>query len=250
MISFCTVVLDRADDLKETLRLNMGANQDAEFVVLDYGSTDDVLSWIGHELHRLPYGRRFAVYRLKKPRPLNIAHAKNVVHRLATGDVLVNLDADNFTGEGYSEEIEQLMRHWLDSVERVRGKPHFAIMPKDRLKKEESFFGAGGRIIVSRSAFISVGGYDESFVGYGFEDTEFLARLQNAGTTMIEIDLADSLRNIPTTDEKKSKHYAGDIVKQFHNNRDKYLQTVTHQRKSANDGEGFGDVETELVFEM
>ena len=254
MISFCIRVLDRIDDLQKTLSVNMGANLDAEFVVLDYGSTDDVLRWIGHELHRLPPVRRFAVHRLKKPRAFNHAHSKNLAHRLATGEVLVNLDADNFTGEGYSEEILQLLDRnglyatTLDVNPPVTSMPPFAIMPLGRLKVAEEFGGAGGRIVVSRSAFHLVRGYDETFNGFGFEDTEFLARLRNAGVQMVEMYKPEALHNITTSTENKNAPFSGDMYKQFNSNRDKYLRVVVNNTAVANRGVDYGAGETELVY--
>ena len=37
---------------------------------------------------------------------------------------------------------------------------------------------AGGSLAVARSAFFEIGGYDESFVGWGGEDNEFWERAQ------------------------------------------------------------------------
>ena len=250
MISFCTVVLNRSEDLQETLRLNMGANPDAEFVVLDYGSTDYVLRWVGHELHRLPPVRRFAVYRLKEARGFNSAHSKNTVHRLATGDVLVNLDADNYTGEDYCEALRNTARvrgHDFDHVN--EGEPFF-IVPKNRLRTDELFAGAGGRIVVTRAAFDLVRGYDESLEGYGYDDTEFAARLRNAGVHMLEIDRPESLRHIHTSEEKRHAHFTTDHSVQFNNNRDAYMRCVVHQTKVANRGVEYGAGEVELIYAL
>lgn len=250
VISFCTVVLDRSEDLQETLRFNMGANPDAEFIVLDYGSTDNVLRWIGHELHRLPPVRRFAVYRLKQARGFNSAHSKNVAHRLATGSVLVNLDADNYTGEGYSEAIGELLNANGFYVTMLEAQKPFCIIPKNRLRTYELFSGAGGRIVVTRAAFNLVRGYDESLEGYGYDDTEFAARLRNAGAHMLEIDRPESLRHIHTSEEKRHAHFTTDPSVQFNNNRDAYMRCVIRQTKVANVGVEYGAGEVELIYEL
>ncbi|MDA4133342.1 MAG: galactosyltransferase-related protein, partial [Thaumarchaeota archaeon] len=91
-------------------------------------------------------------------------------------DILVNLDADNFAGDGCDEWIEQ----------------HFAANPKSFLwalmVKGEMTRGISGRIAVTAKAFLKVGGYDESkFDAWGPDDKDFNLRLQALGYVAVEI---------------------------------------------------------------
>src|ERR1044072_6302434 len=101
-ISFCTTCMGRLHHLKETIFANIEANADhpdIEFVVLNYNSPDGLHEWVKENIGRLKnvaYFREISVTRWRMP------HAKNMAHLLATGDVVCNLDADNFTGKGYA----------------------------------------------------------------------------------------------------------------------------------------------------
>src|SRR5580692_6905946 len=96
-IAFCTTCRGRVQHLKLTLPQNLLDNPEALFIVVDYGSPDDLLSFLSSIENE-----RLIVYSLKSD-CFRMAHAKNVAHRIAIragADVLVNLDADNYTGKG------------------------------------------------------------------------------------------------------------------------------------------------------
>ena len=102
--------------------------------------------------------------------PFRMAHAKNLAHRLAIiegAEILVNLDADNYTGTGFAE--------WIAS--------QFELNPDVYLwtKKIAGKRGICGRIVVRSDVFIKAGGYDEKFNDWASDDKDFNARLYRFG---------------------------------------------------------------------
>jgi hypothetical protein len=97
--------------------------------------------------------------------------------RLATGDLICNVDADNFTGQGFAS--------YLSST--------FYLQKGIFLAAGRTSTDTLGRICVNRSSFFEIRGYDESMTGYGFEDLDFVNRLQTIGLKRVEIDNPDFL---------------------------------------------------------
>ena len=125
---------------------------------------------------------RLVVYSLRGKPVFEMAHAKNVAHRcgmLEGGDILVNLDADNYTGPGFAEYVE---RQFAEANSRRMFL--WSRMIRDGANRR----GISGRIAVTRQAFLTVGGYDEKFNTWGPDDKDFNARLQAAAYEPQEID--------------------------------------------------------------
>ncbi len=164
-ISFCTACMNRLYQLKETLPRNLETIADVpdvELVVLNYNSADGMHEWIsetyGLDQARFPqltYARQSSATRF------HASKAKNLAHKIASGDVLVNLDADNFVGR---------------SIEILREK--FLSGNADVVHLWSGVWGDGtyGRIAMRRSAFHELGGYDETFFPVGHQDCDLLMR--------------------------------------------------------------------------
>ena len=181
-ICFCTTVKGRTKHLRETLPKNLTDNyfyDNCKFVVLDYNSQDDLLEYLKSNYQGAIEDGYLAVYSYKEPGAFRMAHAKNMAHRcgiLEGADILVNLDADNFTGEGFAEFIDEQ----FDSAEN----PFlWSRMIPGVLKR-----GISGRIAVTKDWFLKAGGYAEKYEAYGPDDKDFTARLQRFGLTPIEVE--------------------------------------------------------------
>src|SRR5271168_4893041 len=147
-IVFATTCKNRGAHLALTLPQNMYDNPRSTFVVLDYGSDED-LSPIFEPLRC----ERLAVYRTEQPH-FRMAHAKNMAHRLALlegADVIVNVDADNYLHEGFEDWVERAMQ------------PGNFIWARGDGDEWHVLRGVNGRIGVTRAAFLKTGGYDEKF---------------------------------------------------------------------------------------
>ncbi len=186
-IVFATTCKGRTQHLKETLPRNIGDNADypnCHFLVLDYGSTDDLLDYLsGFQHPGLAAGpERLLVYSLIDSGPFKMAHAKNTAHRLGIlhgADVLVNLDADNFTGAGFARYIADQFEENPDVfLWANRNQPAAVRYPK----------GCNGRIVVSRNAFLKAGGYNEQrYNTWGPDDKDFHFRLRRLGMVPSEL---------------------------------------------------------------
>ena len=173
-IVFCTTVKNRAFHLAQTLPKNLSDNPRSHFVVLDYGTQDNL-----NEVLERNLSRRLTTYRYESTGPFHMTHAKNMAHRLGMlerPDVLVNLDADNFLGAGFEDFVDAKFRAdtflWSGLVKGL-GR---------RLR------GVSGRIAVTPNAFIKSGGYDERFTTWACDDKDFNNRLCHLGYKPVAID--------------------------------------------------------------
>lgn len=183
-IAFVTTCKGRVQHIARTLPINLEDNADydnAVFIVLDYNSPDDLLEYLRTNHENLIESGRLQVFSYGGEHPFRMAHAKNMVHRLgilAGADVLVNMDADNFTGPGFASYIaEQFQRDDIFL---------WAKMVKDG--QDRTARGVSGRIAVTSRAFINAGGYDERFNDWSPDDKDFNTRLRRLGYEGVEID--------------------------------------------------------------
>lgn len=165
-ISFCTWILNRLAQFREVLPINLArtVGHDVEFVVLDVGSRDG----LGDYVHSVQDPRvRYVRAAWDLPR-LHFARLYNAVHRLATGDVLVTLDADNAIGPEFCTEIAR------------------SVSGQCFVWATDGDWGGGtiGRVAFDRDAFWQLGGYDESLGPIGYQDVDLMERAKAAGLQM------------------------------------------------------------------
>lgn len=164
-VSFCTCCMNRTMHLKQTYVKNIESciqyKPDVEFVLLNYNSSDDLDDYVKENLtHYIEQGI-LNYYHTVEPEFWDMSHSKNVCHRLGQGEILCNLDADNFLGEGFYDCIIETLYNDKTKFIRKRGN------------------GKGGRIAIHREHFYKVGGYDEMFcLGWGHEDMDINKRLE------------------------------------------------------------------------
>ena len=160
-VSICTTVMDRTYDLRKTLELNIIDNADycnAEFVVLNYGSNDDLDDFITKDMKDYVSGGILKYVKVDA-KHYDMGRSRNIAFKSATGDIVNNVDADNYTGRGFCRAINQLAE----------------------LEPEKAVFAKGkrmmhGRIGMYKNEFLEIGGYDEDLVGYGFDDHSLVYR--------------------------------------------------------------------------
>jgi|SRR5215472_2099048 len=197
-IAYCTTCKGRADHIRQTLPANLDSNTipDVKFVLLNYSSPDGLEEYIRLNHWRDIADGRLAFYTYPTTGPFRMAHAKNMAHRLAImegADVLVNLDADNYTGPSFDKYIAERMRR----PERFM----FAQMIRGVLPR-----GISGRIAVHKTAFLKAGGYDEKYETWAPDDKDFNARLQRLGYEPQKIE-NEYLLAINHNDKKRFSEY-------------------------------------------
>lgn len=181
MVVFCTTCKDRVQHIERTLPQNLRDNENCKFVLVDYNSPDHLLDYLKTTHKDAIDSGKLVVYSFPAATTFKMAHAKNMAHRLGIlegADILVNLDADNFTGPGFADYVRSKLKE-----------PHSFLWAKmitegpDRLPR-----GVSGRIAVSINAFTKLGGYDEKYETWSPDDKDFNFRLRKFGYIGQEID--------------------------------------------------------------
>jgi hypothetical protein len=171
--------MGRTHHLKETYlrNLQMAAEYlpQVEFILVNYNSQDDMETWVHTELDSYLKSGLVKYFHTQTPTHFHMAHAKNVSHKLATGDFLINLDADNGLSILYLLMLEKLALHeYL-----------VACTPRWR---ERTFWSLYGRIAMAQEVFYALGGYDEHLIdGWGFDDGDLNNRAAASGYTRLTI---------------------------------------------------------------
>jgi hypothetical protein len=139
----------------------------------------------------LPDWVRYVHTPLPKPdMPYCRAWAFNIGVREARGELLVLHDNDMLVPQAYGSEILSIYRKGYEVINLKRfifyltqqhssnlfeeGRLSFDTAPEAVVQNLE----AGGSVAISRAAYFAIGGFDESFVGWGGEDNEFWGRAQ------------------------------------------------------------------------
>ena len=198
-ISITTVCMNRLSFLCKTLPVSIAENvgyPNLEFVVLDYNSQDGMEAWARKNLSKYIEAGILRYYKNDVPQYFDLSHSKNMVAKLATGDIICQVDADNYAGPNYAAWVNEIFsRHGRDTIITTLRKNHIP------------FRDQGGKICVSKHLFSSVLGYDESLVGYGIDDVDLVNRLEKAGGKRFFIEDEKYLKFIGHSDVERLKNH-------------------------------------------
>lgn len=151
MISLCTVVSNRLWQLKDTLRHNLGFTRvgDVEICIAVYNDRDGAVDYLDeHYSEYLVDGRLRYVEFVDTYAPIDgsafaCGHAKRYSHSIANGNILFNLDADNFMDAETMRKLKGL-----------RPKEILILDPRTMLPD-----GRAGRIGLHKDLYHRLGGY-------------------------------------------------------------------------------------------
>jgi hypothetical protein len=128
-----------------------------EWIIVDVDSDDEFSTWSIDD-------ERVKIHRISVEE-IHFAKLYNISHKLGIGDIIVNLDADNFIGEDFCS--------WTDTLLKEKMIGHsWSNNWND---------GTYGKISMLREHFYYVGGYDENLLACGFQDTDIIQRIIKSG---------------------------------------------------------------------
>ena len=191
--------MNRLHQLKSTLLKNISDNEDyeeLEFILLDYNSNDEMCQWVKDTLGVYIKSNRIIYFKTFEPDIFSHSHSKNVAFKLASGDIICNINADHYTGFSFANYVNsRFVEHGnivLTPIDyhntKLRDQP-----PKD-------IFGKG---CVKKKDFDFVRGFDEGMNGYGFEDWDFINRLELSGVKRMLIEDMSFLQYVNHDDAER-----------------------------------------------
>jgi predicted glycosyltransferase involved in capsule biosynthesis len=169
------------------------ANYNYEYLILDYSSKSD------NYIKELATDERLSCYRVENMKFYHHSHAKNVITKFATGDIIIHLDADNLMSAEFLENVVYFMNPNIDRY----------------IVNADNSADMFGRICISRNNFMILTGYDEHFVGWGFEDTDLVYRAKSLlGLQYIIID--EPMRPISHDNKERTKFTRFEDINSIH----------------------------------
>lgn len=214
LISLCTPIMNRLDDLEKTMPYRIAAadaHPPVEIVVVDYNSTDGLGDYIKEliDTTKLADGN-FITYRLYTGRDTyHAAHANNLTMLLGCGEYVVLTPADVFIEIGYMKAL------------RLRIDEGCVWCNTDRKRRST--------IAIRKDEFIASGGYDERFEFYGPDDGDIIERLERRGGKRGVIP-DEFLSDIFTPADKKVANYR---IKVSHREMSKMLLPFYYENHNA-----------------
>jgi hypothetical protein len=233
-LSYCTTCCDRLWQLALSLPDNLKKlNENEEFILVNYGSTDNLTRYIqsSYLCNKLIEENRFKYIDVLDVNKYHCPKAKNIAHRFATGNFLINLDADN------SNHL--INKTILNTVGKNKALIH--------LWSHVTPDGTYGKICIPKNIFYKLGGYDESLLPIAYQDNDIIER---AKAMNIEIIRKPILVNaIPNTDEEKiNKTGVESWWGCLHANRDKSNLNISKNNLIANKDTGWGYAKAKINF--
>jgi hypothetical protein len=216
-ISFCTVSMNRLHHVKETFIKNIEDNipynsedLQVEFVLLNYNSADGLDEWAKVNLSSYMNAGVVSYYSTYEPWHFDRSHSRNLVFNLANGDIICNVDADNYLGKGFSTYLASIFS-----------------LKKDKIFLTPSFRQRDimGKLCIEKDVYKQFRGYNEKMNGYGFEDLEFYARLVKHGVEQCFITEPAFLNAIKHSHAERYQNEA--LFKNFHSVYVKYVNLWT-----------------------
>lgn len=197
-ISYCTTVFNRFWQLKKTLIHNLKKLKDdsnAEMILVNFSGDDSesITEFINHNCSWEILTGKLKYYIRKEPWiKFNVSIAKNRAYHFASGDILVNLDCDNYIQINDSIKIrriftqstnpENIILHQTNGTSALKSKylnsryHLFDEKDLDYSKENVIYDGTFGRISIHRKMLFKTNGYNENLLGMGMEDIDLLIR--------------------------------------------------------------------------
>lgn len=178
-ISFVVPVKGRLDQLQVTLPRLVG-QADSEVIVVDYDCPDGTRDWV---VSTFPAVR---VVHVAHAPAFNVARARNLGAAHARGEWLCFLDADTLLESAFHNHAKSSLRAGT-----------YATLAPDQ----------PGQVVCLAGDFRAIGGFDETFEGWGCEDDDLLLRLSSMGRKSQPLRTG-LIRMMPHDDRRRTAYYA------------------------------------------
>jgi len=226
LISLCTAVMNRLDDLRLTMPARIRAANESPPVrigIYDYSSTDGLSEYMDElmEIAQLAPGNSIAYAYTSGKKYMHITKAWNAAIISFQSEYFIKVDADTIIMPGYINAVREQI-------------------------EEGAIWGNGEKYLNSLFCkldyFIKIGGYDERFEFYGPDDKDFLRRLALNGGKRGELPRG-LLEQIYTPDDKKVINYRVKGTKHSLSRqmRHIYEENMRNEVMVANVGEDWGN---------
>lgn len=191
------------DNLKECCR-----DDDVEIVLLDYNSKDNMESWVKNAFETMIANGKLIYFKTFDPVSFNHSHSKNLAFKLSNGDIVCNINADHYLGNGFVDYIRK----------QFNNNSNIVLTPLNIYDDNNDFLipgDTGGKVCVRKENFIQIKGFDEKMNIYGFEDVDFINRLTFVGVNPFRITEPQFLSFIHHSDV--DRHSSNTILAQIEN---------------------------------
>ena len=165
MISFGTSCMGRLHHLEKTYIPNIETalcfDSTYTFTLLNWNSSDGMDKWVEQNLNEYIKNGIVKYIHTKKPTEFSQSITKNITMKNSRGDIVCNLDADNFLNKKFLQKVNDIFCS------------HEPIIVSGEQAK-----GIAGRIVCRKEHLCELKGFDESLEGWGYEDLDFIARFE------------------------------------------------------------------------
>lgn len=198
-ISFCITSMNRNHHIFTTLPKNLKDNinnkNKYEFVLIDFNNNHILKNFILSNFKNQLDNKILNYFHTDELIKFHAPIAKNTAHKLADGDILVNLDSDNFTGINAADFIADIFKNNKN-----------IILHQSNFKFQS---GTMGRISIHKDNFYKLGGYNEQLFEMSVQDSDIIHRAKFLGLEYININKNnDTIKN-----DKNNKKYYQDMMK-------------------------------------
>lgn len=183
MISIVTTCMGRLEHFKDVVATHLDQS-DCERIFVDYSCPEKSGNWVESS-----FPGRYKVVRVSGRNLFNLPAARNFGAQAARGEYIAFVDADT----RLTKDVLRGIRAQLNSNSFARGD----VLPE-----------LCGFCLVARSAYSRVGGYDDAFRYYSYDDVDFYERLEHAGLLSRRIG-PPLITTIQHTGELRLKNYGG-----------------------------------------
>lgn len=241
-ISFCTTCMGRLKYLQQTLPFNIERNKEysnLEFVILNYNSKDDMEEWMKRNMMKYIETGKVVYYKTTEPEYYSMTHSRNVAFKVSTGDIINNVDADNFT---YNDEykIQECWASYLNKIANQFDENILFAKGKQLLR---------GRIGFYKKDFLKLGGYDEDLEGYGYDDHDIAVRAKEMGFVLCPWR-GKYFHRIRTGRKEKGENMKRPWKKTERENKKKSINNIEQGRLVANWDKHWGKAHLIKNFEI